>query len=200
MDVLVIALIMIVTFGGIYLIANPPGKNKKNKETIQEYNDDLDDTTKTEKEDNEKVIETKTINYMEGNTEKELSVNVIEKNDDILKISNKYGELSAIYNSSDVFYHTPNAVILGTAGMIVGEYDSCINKNHLCILGREGMYSDYYIDINNITKVDVSVYVGSRVNALKDEGYYDNYDTSYFWIQFNIPLSINRYDLLFFTF
>ena len=159
---------------------------KKNKK-----NSSISSSNKTNKE---KIIETKTIRYMDGDTEKTITFDIIKNNGGILTLPERCWSLADVYSAS--FSRTPNTKALG-AGGILGTYDSCINKNNLCFFGREGMYNDFYIDVNDLAKIEVEMSAGEPSLCNDDDDFEFNYISMIFYTKSGTTTEKIYYEICF---
>ena len=109
----------------------------------------------------------KTITFDGLHQEEQLSFEVLENNGGILKLDDDDFSLVDVYHGASFSKLDSNAFLSAEYG--IGEYESCVNRNHLCIIGREGIGGNFYIDVNNISKIDVNVYIGNGVEKINDE-------------------------------
>ena len=154
----------------IYILISD-AKDKKNK---------LREEERKIKEIKEDIIETKTVKYIDfSGKEKDVSFNVIENNGGILKLSKIDKSLDVIQTDASMSGRSNNdiSVSIGHLGY-VGEYKCCVNNNNFCIFSNKGKEYDYYIDVNDISKIDIHIFMGSRINAYNGDNYFTDFDVS----------------------
>ena len=173
--ILVVSAILIVLIIAIYFFGYKKKTESSKNQVLEEK--EIKNTIKEDKIEKEKIIETKTISYIDSNgSEREISLDIVENNGGIKKISeDSWGLFQDIYNDTgSICYMAENKKELTVACLDsnhVGSFFVAVNKNHFCILEDEYGKDEYYININDIAKIIITLVRGYDINSKSLENY-----------------------------